>query len=56
MNFLTKNSKFFYLTYGILIGLTIILGVVFASQYYDIRVTYTGSGDSLQIINTTSDS
>lgn len=56
MNFLTKNSKFFYLIYGILIGLTIILGVIFASQYYDVRVTFTGSGETLKIINTTSDS
>lgn len=41
MNFLTKHGKAFYYAYGILIGVVIILGVFYASQYYDVRVAYS---------------
>ncbi len=57
MNFLTKHSKAFYYTYGILIGILIIACVFYASQYYDIRVLYTfNEKGELSIMSDTTDS
>ena len=56
MNFLTKHSKAFYYAYGILIGALIILGVFYASQYYNIRVLYAfDANGQLSILSTTTD-
>ena len=56
MNFLTKHSKAFYYAYGILIGVLIIAGVFYASQYYDIRVMYSFDDNGLSIISGSADS
>ncbi|MCR5112904.1 MAG: hypothetical protein K6A63_03080 [Acholeplasmatales bacterium] len=55
MNFLTKHSKAFYYAYGILIAVVIIAGLFYASQYADIRVLFSVSGDSVSITKDTTD-
>ncbi len=56
MNFLTKHSKAFYMTYGILIGAFIILGVFYLTQYANVRVLYTTPNGGVEILSTTVDS
>ncbi len=55
MNFLTKHSKAIYYIYGILIAVMIFAGLFYASQYCDVRVLYSLSGDSVEILPGTAD-
>ena len=48
MKFLTNHSKFIYLAFGIVIAVSLLLGLFYATAYADIHVYYTFSDAGVQ--------